>query len=229
MKSFFLSLDRLGRLSRLLIAVVLAAFIYVLVKFSGGSTGIPFLSSWLTFASVLLFFTWTTFLVQHPKQTGLIAQQLDASVWIIFLVVLAAAFISLLAILLLLRSLPTVSKTGLSIHIVLSIISVALSWILIHSLFTMRYAHLYYDLTDKRKGLSDTHAGGLDFPAEKQPDFLDFAYFSFVVGMTFQTADISITSQRIRRLALLHGFLSFIYNTAIIALSINIVSGLIGK
>lgn len=228
MKSFFFAVDRLNRLHRLLISFALSVIVFFIAKIYYGP-GIPFLFSWIAFSASALFFIWTTILLRHPKQTGVIAKEQDASVWIIFLVVLAAAFISLFAIILLLRGLPAYTKIGLSLHIVLSIIDVALSWLLIHSLFTIRYAHLYYDFRDESKAATKTHAGGLEFPGEPLPDFIDFAYFSFVLGMTFQVADVSITGRRIRRLALLHGFLSFIYNTAIIALSINIVSGLIGK
>lgn len=78
-------------------------------------------------------------------------------------------------------------------------------------------------------GIQKKESGGLAFPNDPEPDYLDFAYFSFVVGMTFQVSDVQITSSQIRRLALLHGLLSFGYNTVIVALSINIISGFIKK
>lgn len=65
---------------------------------------------------------------------------------------------------------------------------------------------------------------GLRFPREPEPDFLDFAYFSFIIGMTGQTADVEITSRRVRRIALLHGLLSFGFNAVIVALSLNLAS-----
>ncbi|MBV8900598.1 MAG: DUF1345 domain-containing protein, partial [Verrucomicrobia bacterium] len=68
---------------------------------------------------------------------------------------------------------------------------------------------------------------GLEFPNTKRPDFLDFTYFSFVIGMTFQVSDVQITSPAIRRLALVHGLLSFMFNTVILALAINLASGLL--
>lgn len=71
--------------------------------------------------------------------------------------------------------------------------------------------------------------GGLEFPNEKKPDYLDFTYFAFVIGMTFQVSDVDITSKRIRRLAWMHGVLSFAFNTIIVALTINIISGLVQK
>jgi len=68
---------------------------------------------------------------------------------------------------------------------------------------------------------------GLEFPNQKAPDFLDFAYFSFVIGMTCQVSDVQVSSQGIRRLALVHGLLSFLFNTVILALSINLASSLL--
>ncbi|MDQ6608664.1 MAG: DUF1345 domain-containing protein [Bacteroidota bacterium] len=230
MKSFFLFIERMPRSLRLLISLTVGVLVFLAAKTSHG-VGLPFLFAWISFATTSLLFTWTTILVRQPNQTGVIARKQDDKVWIIFLLVISAAFVSLFAIILLLQDLPSYSKKGLSLHMALSIVSVALSWVLIHSVFTIRYAHLYYDLREKKgkENNEKNFAGGLEFPGGEAPDFMDFAYFSFVLGMTFQVADVNITGRPIRRLALLHGFLSFIYNTAIIALSINIISGLIGK
>ncbi len=230
MKSFFLFIEHTHRSFRLLVSLAAGILVFFLSK-TPYAAGLSFLYGWISFATVSLLFTWTTILVRQPEQIGVIAREQDDKVWIIFLLVISAAFISLFAIILLLKGLPSYSKKGLSLHIVLSLVSVVLSWVLIHSVFTIRYAHLYYDFPDKNKKGSEKKkfAGGLQFPGDEAPDFLDFAYFSFVLGMTFQVADVNITGRPIRRLALLHGFLSFIYNTAIIALSINIISGLIGK
>ena len=101
--------------------------------------------------------------------------------------------------------------------------AVVLGWFLIHTVFLFRYAHLYYgDRNHNRK--SD---GGLIFPGGKQPNDLDFAYFSFVLGMTFQVSDVQVTSPAIRRLALAHGLISFGYNTSILALVVNVAAGLL--
>jgi uncharacterized membrane protein len=69
------------------------------------------------------------------------------------------------------------------------------------------------------------HRGGLNFPGNKLPDYLDFAYFSFVIGMTFQVSDVSIVEQHFRRISLLHALLAFVFNTVIVALSINCNTG----
>ena len=101
--------------------------------------------------------------------------------------------------------------------------AVVLGWFLIHTVFLFRYARLYYgDRDHDRK--SD---GGLTFPGGREPNDLDFAYFSFVVGMTFQVSDVQITSPTIRKLVLAHGLISFAYNTSILALVVNVVAGLL--
>lgn len=101
--------------------------------------------------------------------------------------------------------------------------AVVLGWLLIHTIFLFRYAHLYYADRD-RNNQSD---GGLLFPGRADPNYADSAYFSFVLGMTFQVSDVQITDRSIRRLALAHAMISFGYNTAILALVVNVVSNLL--
>ena len=90
--------------------------------------------------------------------------------------------------------------------------------------FTLRYAHVFY--RSKLEVDVDGSGGGLIFPGKGNPNYRDFAYFSFIIGMTCQVSDVSVTSHSMRLLALLHGLLSFAFNTVILALSINIISGL---
>ena len=96
----------------------------------------------------------------------------------------------------------------------LAITGVASAWLLLHTVFTLRYAHLYYD--------AEPTPGGLDFPAgSPRPDYLDFAYFGFGIGMTCQTSDVSIHGRALRHTGLLHGLISFVFNTAVVAVSIS--------
>lgn len=101
--------------------------------------------------------------------------------------------------------------------------AVVLGWLLIHTMMSFRYAHLFYR-DRNRDTLVDR---GLKFPGDDDPNYADFAYFSFVIGMTFQVSDVQVTGKRVRRLVLAHGLISFAYSTAIIALVVNIVSGLL--
>jgi uncharacterized membrane protein len=97
------------------------------------------------------------------------------------------------------------------------------SWIMVHSIYTFHYAHMYYN---DHKIIPGQDAYGLEFPGDAKPDYIDFAYFSFVIGCTFQVSDVEISSPRIRRVVLLHGLLSFALNTFVIALTINLIAGL---
>lgn len=106
------------------------------------------------------------------------------------------------------------------LHVALIGVTLFASWLMLHTIFCFRYAHEYYE----RDG--ETFARGLDFPKEDHPDYMDFAYFSVVLGMTFQVSDVQITSRTLRRLALLHGLISFLFNTVIVALTVNIAASL---
>jgi uncharacterized membrane protein len=112
----------------------------------------------------------------------------------------------------------TPSEMGFAIAVAIS--SAVIGWFLTHTTYALRYAHLYYR--------DDGSPGdGLNFPNTSEPDDYDFLYFSFVIGMTFQVSDVQVTDPNIRRMVLLHGIVSFGYNTAILALGINLISNLL--
>lgn len=108
------------------------------------------------------------------------------------------------------------------IDLIIGIAAVVIGWALIHTNFLFRYAYLYYYDKD-----GDGHPSGIEFPGGAPPNDYDFAYFSFVIGMTFQVSDVNITETRIRRQALVHSLISFAYSAGIIALGVNIASGLL--
>jgi uncharacterized membrane protein len=190
---------------------------------------IQFILTWSSFSFSILLFFWITILTAQPNEVKLIAKKQDSSRTITFIFVLAASLISLFAVILLLRILPDTKQAGYAYHVGFSIFSVVLSWNLIHTVFAIRYTHLYYNLMAEEKDMVKEHKGGLIFPTNDPPDYLDLVYFSYVIGMTFQVSDIQITSRRIRHLVLFHALLSFLYNTVILALSITIISGLAQK
>lgn len=98
--------------------------------------------------------------------------------------------------------------------------TVVLSWTFTHLVFMLHYASLYYRPT------AEGPPGGLDFAGDRDPDYHDFLYYAFVVACTAQTADVNTTTQPMRRLTMMHGIVSFVFNTAILALMINIGAGL---
>ena len=103
---------------------------------------------------------------------------------------------------------------------ILAAITVTLSWTLIHTIFAFHYAHVFY----RGEGI---HGRGLDFPGAADPDYWDFVYFAFVIGMTFQVSDVQVTEKGLRRLVVAHGVVSFMFNVAILALTVNIGANLI--
>jgi uncharacterized membrane protein len=114
-------------------------------------------------------------------------------------------------------------KGGEKLALALAGATIFVSWAFVHTAFAFHYAHEFY--ADREPGVRTC----LDFPGEPSPDYLDFLYFSFVIGTTSQTADVNIVSRGMRRLALAHGVIAFVFNTTLLALSINIASGLIGR
>jgi uncharacterized membrane protein len=102
----------------------------------------------------------------------------------------------------------------------LAVGTVMLSWTFIHTIFALHYAHDYY---------GGRRTGGLRFPEDDQPDYWDFVYFAFVIGMTFQVSDVAVTQKSIRRMVVAHGVLSFFFTSAFIAMTVNIAAGVIQK
>ncbi|XWW48632.1 DUF1345 domain-containing protein (plasmid) [Fibrella sp. USSR17] len=208
---------RLSALSRSLIALGVGTLVgLVTVGWFGWQTRI--LLAWLGYTLTVLLLIW---LIIGRADACRVAQREDESRPVIFLFTVGGALVSLLAVVVLLGSVKGLSAPEATRHVLLSGLTVVSSWVLMHSTFTLHYAHLYYDPDETAR------VGGLDFPGDDAPDYLDFAYYSFVVGMTFQVSDVAITAKPIRRLTLLHGVLSFAFNTLIIALTINTVSSLL--
>lgn len=106
-------------------------------------------------------------------------------------------------------------------HLILAASTILLSWAFIHSMFGLHYAHEYYG------NGRDHRIGGMSFPEDTEPDYWDFAYFSFTIGMCAQVSDVTVSSKSIRRTVLVHSILSFIFNAALLALTVNIAASAI--
>ncbi|MEO6843044.1 MAG: DUF1345 domain-containing protein [Bradyrhizobium sp.] len=144
------------------------------------------------------------------------AARQDDGRFLILMIAAIGAFASIAAI---------VSELGASQHstpaLILATVTIALSWAAVHTIFALHYAHEFY---------RGAKPGGLQFPSGDQhedADYWDFIYFSFVIGMTAQVSDVGITDKTIRRTATAHGIVSFIYNTALVALMVNIAASAI--
>jgi len=182
---------------------------------------------WIGCALTVIILNWIIILTSHPREVRKIAKLQDSSRTLLFIFIITASLVSLVAIIFLLKASKGLSEELRNAHILLAIASVFVSWWLVHTIFSLRYAHMFYD-TDTDDG-GKKPGGGLIIPDADEPDFLDFVYFGFVVGMTFQVSDVEISDRKIRRLCLLHGLISFAFNTAIVALSINVISGMVSQ
>ena len=182
------------------------------------------IAAWDGFAVVILALDWVTILATPQRKIRQLAQQQDLSRFLVFLFVVVTACAALFAVGFLISEKKNPGR-HFTVHLVLTLVTVTVSWTLVQTVYGLRYAHAFYGDSDE-PGVNQ-HAGGLIFPGNRPPDYFDFAYFSFVVGMTSQVSDVQITSRRMRRITLLHSVLSFGFNTMILALLINTVSGLL--
>src|SRR5436190_10632861 len=203
---------------RLLLGFILAALVGLALRTQ--ALWMVSLATYDAFAFVILGLIWVTVTLTPLARIRAVAQRQDVGRTVIFIFVIIVACAALFAVAFLIRS-GKPEERHLSIHLFLALATVVLSWLLMHSVFGLRYAHKFYD--DSVNSV-EKHAGGLKFPEDDLPDYRDFAYFSFVIGMTCQVSDVNVTSREMRRLVLLHGILSFGFNTVILALTINTVS-----
>ncbi len=212
---------------RLYISIV-AALVALVISFNLTTFSENFMITWVTYSFCYLILAWISILSSHPKDIQKTASLQDASRSLISLFIIIASLVSLFVVLLLLKSTKSLSEAELLIYVILTFISVISAWLTVHTVFAFRYAHLFYSVLEGNKN-NNQFKRGVEFPKESEPDYLDFIYFSFVIGMTFQVSDVQITSRRIRRIVLMHALISFVFNTVIVALSINIISSLIQK
>ncbi|MBO0937797.1 DUF1345 domain-containing protein [Fibrella sp. HMF5335] len=213
-------LNQLARLDahhRLLIGICVALLALGL-SYDIVTLPIRILAVYLSYSLTINVLTIISMANLHPSETRQTYKLQDQGRLFILIFAVTAAFASLFAVVFLVDMVKQSDPGHLKLYAGLSVITVISSWTLLHTLFTLRYGHLYY---------RSNPGSGLNFPDTKNPDYQDFAYVAFGIGMTCQVADVGPTSQRFRRLILLHSLLSFGFNTLIVALSINIVAGLL--
>lgn len=175
------------------------------------------LAAWDRCAGTVLALTWGTVGRFDSIRTQEFANREDAGREMTRLVLASAAIVSLVGIgFAVMKAKNTPGYLG-SVLTTTGVLTVMLSWAVVHTLFTVRYARLYYD----------GHPGGIDFKSDEPPDIVDFAYVAFTVGMTFQVSDTDIQKRSIRRSIIRHALLSYLFGTVIIALTINVIAGLV--
>jgi uncharacterized membrane protein len=175
------------------------------------------LAAWDAAAGLMLAWTWRLLWPLSPSATSAHATRESPGRANTDLMLLGGSVVSLLAVgLVLVRA---TSETGLDkgLLVGLSVASIVLAWSTVHTVYTLRYAHLYYD---GGKG------GGVDFKSSAPPCYVDFAYLALTVGMTFQVSDTDLHTTAFRRLAIRHALLSYFFGALIIATTINLIASL---
>jgi uncharacterized membrane protein len=215
-------ISRIDARHRFFFSAAAAIAVFLLLRHRVHSSTVV-IASWDVFALCLLALAWCTIITTPPDRLRARARRQDSSRGAIFIFVVVAACAGLFAIGFLLHTRKGEAETRLTAHLLLTLIAVVSSWCVVHTVFGLRYAHTFYG----DDPLGDQHARGLEFPGQKNPDYLDFAYFSFVIGMTCQVSDVQVISRVMRQIALMHGVLSFGFNTVILALTINTASTLL--
>jgi uncharacterized membrane protein len=180
------------------------------------------LLGWDAGAFALVLFIWITVLTKDPHETRCRSASADPGRTATWLLVLIASSLSFMASAFVLKNLHKTEPHLEPLLLPLCLVSVVVAWALTHTSYTLRYAHLYY--RDDAEG-----EGGLVFPGDRKPDDFDFAYFAYTIGMCFQVSDVAITSAQIRRAVLGHAVLSFVYNTVILALAMNLFFGFVDR
>ena len=175
---------------------------------------------WDAGAFVFAVLAWILILRTSPERTKARAGVEDPGRHAVFLVAIAASLFSLFAAVFVLRQLKTFPAHDVPIFSGLALAAVALSWVVTHTAFTLLYAHIYY------RGSGDEPC--LKFDGPSAPRDLDFAYYAFTIGMCFQVSDVTIARSDVRASTLAHALVSFVYNTTILALALNLVTTSLG-
>jgi uncharacterized membrane protein len=196
-----------------------ASFVAALIA-GGAASGlaaweVSSLIAWCGAAGTFVSLAWVTTLKADSERTRAIAMREDETRVGADLIVLAASIASLVGVAFILLKASAAKGAALAGMTGLGVLSVLLAWGTVHTVFTLRYADLYY-----------SQGGGINFNEEGDPDYRDFAYLAFTVGMTYQVSDTNLQTKAVRRTALKHALLSYLFGTAIIAMTINIVAGL---
>jgi uncharacterized membrane protein len=211
--------DRHGlAMKRLAGALAIGAAVFVAALLLGANWGVEVTAGWTASAFVIVSAVWLGIGRLTAPETRARAQSEDFSRTVSDLVVLSASTASLVAVGFILIRAGNHHGADKALLILLAIVSVALSWATVHTLYAVRYGDLYYQ--------GET-VGGIDFPGGEAPDYRDFAYLAFTIGMTFQVSDTNLSTRAIRRTATRHALLSYLFGAVIVALAINTVSSLL--
>lgn len=214
--------EKVTGIKKMIICLIMACCAFAISCLFKAEKRDSLILAWDIFCVSMILFSWILFTTTNSDDLCVVVEKQDDGLKIIFTIVLVAVSFSVFGALALLLE-KNETNTNKFSHTIISLSPVLLSWILLHTMFSIRYAHLYHDHGSLGTG---SNVGGIEFPSDEDPDYLDFAYFSFVIGMTFQVSDVTVSSRAIRRFVLMHSLISFAFNTIIVALTINTIAGL---
>ncbi len=200
---------------KLLISFGTGLIASILVLLSGHVLFAPVIG-WDVAGITFLILVWKIIWPLDGEATKSHSQKEDPDATLSDTIILAAALISLAAVGLILSKNTGGDTLSTLFQALLAISSVVISWLVVHTIYTLKYAAMYY---------SDPE-GGVDFNEKRNPDYLDFIYLAFTIGMTFQVSDTALSDRRFRKLTIEHALLSYIFGTVIVATTINLVAGL---
>ena len=208
--------------------MILAALVMIAGALAASDLGIRHaaLIGWNAGALFYLAWIWRLILTKSETDIRLHAAEDDESPWVILVLAMATVATSLVAIGVALADIDAHPERGTQITgLALGAFTLVVSWVLFNTVFAIHYAHLYFEDRDR----DGQEYGGLAFPGERPTSYMDFVYFSLSVGAAFQVSDVSVTTSRFRRVVTVHALLGFLFNTCVLALAINVTSGLLGN
>lgn len=211
---------QIGATQRLLIVTLIGIGSYFLLP-ANLSPIVRLAASWVLAGGLYLYLTFTMMYFSTQENILKLAKKEDASAAMILLIIVLASAASLVTIVIILSGIKTLPSNLAIRQVGLVLATYVISWFYVHTAFALHYAHAYYQEFEKNKDAP------LLFASKLRPTYVDFLYFSVVIGMTCQTADVNIASSRIRFLVMIQGLTAFVFNTSLLALAINLISGVV--
>jgi uncharacterized membrane protein len=177
------------------------------------------LAGWDAAAALFVAWVWIGVAGFTPEETRSHATQEDTNRVSASVLLLSASVVSLVGTAFALTKANNAHSGGRAMLTGFSVLTIALSWAVVHTIFALRYAHEYYT----------EPVGGIDFKSDDVPDYLDFAYVAFTVGMTFQVSDTDVQARRIRRTVTRHALLAYLFGAVILAVAVSVIAGLVNS
>jgi len=198
--------------------VVIAVGLFAFFSLTGVSSLLIRLAfSWIIASSLYVISTYIMMYFSTQENISSLSQKEDDGAPFILLITLFGALTSLVVIVMMLTNIKSLSSFNITSQISLMLLTCISSWFLIHTAFALHYAHIYY------QDYGRTQEPPLLFPATLKPVYFDFLYFAMVIGMTCNTADVNIASSRMRKLAMIQGWIAFVFNTTLLVMTINLI------